>query len=209
MAISLGKLPWYGQIGAFVLLAMGGVGAFYYYYEMGAQAEMKARSKQLATLRSDIEKGLATAKKLPEFRAEVEELEARLTNLRAVLPEEKDVADLLRKLQTLAAQSQLTITAFKPASVVTKELHAEWPISIEVHGTYHNLASFFDQLGKFTRIVNITGLDVKTRAKQESNSTISATCVATTFVLLDTPTPAPAKPEKNGPRGSKPAKKVA
>lgn len=195
MARSLSKLPWYAQLGVFVAIAAAGVGAFYYYYEMPMRAEMEVRETQLKALRADIDKGLATAKKLPEFRAQVEELEARLSNLRAVLPEEKDVADLLRRMQALAAQSSLTITSFKPSPVVTKQLHAEWPINLEVHGTYHNLAIFFDRLSKFARIVNITGLDVKGRDK-DPNSTIVASCVATTFVLLDKPAPAPAAPGK-------------
>src|ERR1043165_7334570 len=107
MDISLTKLPWYAQIGAFVSLAGAGCGAFYYYYEMGAQADMKARQQQLTALRADIAKGVNTAKKLPEFRAQVSELEGRLANLRAVLPEEKDAADLLRRMQTVAMQSNL------------------------------------------------------------------------------------------------------
>ena len=44
---------------------------------------------------------------------------------------------------------------------MTKQLHAEWPITLQLQGTYHNLAAFFDRVGKFTRIVNISGLDVK------------------------------------------------
>ena len=116
---------------------------------------------QLTALRHDIANGQATAKKLPEFRAQVDDLEARLGNLRAVLPEEKDAADLLRRMQTVATQSNLTIKSFKPAPTVTKQLHAEWPIALELDGTYHNLAIFFDRIGKFTRIVNITGLDVR------------------------------------------------
>jgi len=106
-----------------------------------------------------------------------------------VLPEEKDAADLLRRMQTVAAQSNLTIKSFKPAPPVTKQLHAEWPITLELDGTYHNLAIFFDRVGKFTRIVNISGLDVKGKEKPENNSTITASCVATTFVLLDKPVP--------------------
>ena len=89
------------------------------------------------------------------------QLEQRLENLKQVLPEEKDAADLLRQMQTVATQSDLTIKSFKPAPVVTKQLHAEWPISLELEGSYHNLASFFDRVGKFTRIVNITGVGVK------------------------------------------------
>lgn len=190
MDISLTKLPWYAQLGAFVLLGVAGVGAFYYYYEVPTRAEMQAREQQLRSLRSDIEKGQATARKLPEFKAEVESLQVRLANLRAVLPEEKDAADLLRRMQTVATQSNLTITSFKPAPVATKQLHAEWPINLELSGTYHNLAVFFDRVGRFTQIVNITGMTLRGRDKTDQNATITATCVATTFVLLDKPSPA-------------------
>ena len=79
------------------------------------------------------------------------DLEGRLANLKAVLPEEKDAADLLRRMQTVAAQSNLEIKSFKPNPTVTKTLHAEWPITLELAGTYHNLAIFFDRVGKFTR----------------------------------------------------------
>ena len=202
MELTLTKLPWYAQVGAFIVLAVAGCGLFYYYYEEPIRADMASRRIQLDSLRADITKGLLTAKKLPEFKQQVGDLEARLANLKAILPEEKDAADLLNRMQTVAAQSNMTIKGFKPSPTVTKTLHAEWPITLELDGTYHNLAIFFDRVGKFTRIVNISGLDVKGREKPESNSTISATCIATTFVLLDKPaaakaaTPAAAAPAK-------------
>jgi type IV pilus assembly protein PilO len=194
MQLTLTKLPWYAQVGAFVALAAGGCGMFYYYYEQPARTDMTSRQSQLTALGADIAKGLTTAKKLPEFRQQVTDLESRLANLKAILPEEKDAADLLNRMQTVAVQSNMTIKGFKPAPTVTKALHAEWPITLELDGTYHNLATFFDRVGKFTRIVNISGLDVKGRDKPGSSSTISATCVATTFVLLEKPAPAVAKP---------------
>src|SRR5262249_34525881 len=143
MELSLTKLPWYAQVGAFVTLAAAGCGVFYYYYEMPVQADLQARQQQLVALRADITKGLSTAKKLPEFRSQVTEREGRLENLRAVLPEEKDAADLLNRMQVVASQSNLTIKSFKPGATVTKQLHAEWPITLELEGTYHNLATFF------------------------------------------------------------------
>jgi len=202
MELTLTKLPWYAQVGAFVTLALVGCGIFFYYYEMPARADMSSREAQLTALRGDINKGLNTAKKLPEFRAQVTDLEGRLANLKQILPEEKDAADLLNRMQTVAVQSNMTIKGFKPNPTVTKQLHAEWPITLELEGTYHNLAIFFDRVGKFTRIVNISGLDVKGRDRSEANNTITATCVATTFVLLDKPGAAPAKP---GGRGAPPA----
>jgi type IV pilus assembly protein PilO len=203
MDISLAKLPWYAQIGAFVVLAVGGAGAFYYYYEMPTRADIESRQGQLASLQKDIRVGVETAKKLPEFRAQVDDLELRLNSLRAVLPEEKDAADLLRNLQNVATQSNLKINTFRPAASVTQQLHAEWPINLELEGTYHNLATFFDRVGKFTRIVNITNLNVRGsdsggRARVDPGNTISATCVATTFVLLDKPAPAKAAARGRG-----------
>src|ERR1700730_8455203 len=134
MNISLTKLPWYGQIGAFAVLACGGIGAFIYYYDMPARADIGIRQEQLVVLRRDITRGLNTAKKLSEFQKEVAQLEGRLAALRAVLPEEKDAADLLRRMQTVAAQSNLTIKSFKPAPTITKQLHAEWPINLALDG---------------------------------------------------------------------------
>jgi type IV pilus assembly protein PilO len=202
MELTLTKLPWYAQVGAFVALAVTGCGIFYYYYEMPVKADMVARQTQLVSLHADVNKGLATAKKLPEFRSQVTELEGRLANLRAVLPEEKDAADLLRRMQTVATQSSLEIKGFKPQPTITKQLHAEWPITLELDGTYHNLALFFDRVGKFTRIVNVSGLDVKGNDKPDANSTITATCTATTFVLLEKPNTAPQRGGRPGGPGA-------
>src|SRR3984893_6066929 len=184
MELSLNKLPWYGQVGLFVALALTVTGLFYYFYAMPAQEEMKGRRDQLAPLRADITKGSTTANQLGAFKSQVHELEGRLESLRAVLPEQKDVADLLRRIQILATQSNLVIRGFKPSPVVTKQLHVEWPIALQLDGTYHNLGMFFDHVSKFSRIINISNVDIKAKDKPEPNSTISADCAATTFELL-------------------------
>ena len=74
MELSLTKLPWYAQVGAFVALGVGACGAFYYYYEMPAQADLTSRRTQLVGLRADITKGVTTAKQLPAFETEVKQM---------------------------------------------------------------------------------------------------------------------------------------
>jgi len=197
LELNLNKLPWYGQVALFVALSLAGVGVFYQFYVVPANAETAVREQQLQALNADITKGMMTATKLGEFKAQVSDLEARLENLRAVLPEQKDVADLLRRIQTLATQSNLTIRGFKPAPTVTRQLHAEWPITLLLDGTYHNLGLFFDRVSKFSRIINVNNITIRAKEKPEPNSTISAECVATTFVLLETkPAAAPATAAK-------------
>ena len=189
MEISLTKLPWYAQVGAFVALASAACGAFYYYYEMPARADMavarRAAEGAARRHRQGPRDGEASCRS-SAARSPISK--ARLDNLKAVLPEEKDAADLLRRMQTVATQSNLTIKSFKPAPTVTKQLHAEWPIKLELDGTYHNLAMFFDRVGKFTRIVNISGARREGQGQARAERARSRRrCVATTFVLLDKP----------------------
>ena len=194
--LSLNKLPWYGQVVLFTVLGLAGVGAFYYLYAMPMRAEMAAREQRLAGLRTDINKGMATATKLAEFRAQVADLEAQLERLKPVLPEEKDVADLLRRIQTLATQSNLSIKGFKPMATATKQLHVEWPIALQLDGTYHNLGMFFDRISKFSRIINVGNIDIRAKDKPDANSTMTVDCTATTFVLLEQKAPAAAAAAK-------------
>ena len=199
MDLSLNKLPWYAQLGLFVALAAAGVAAFYYLHAVPAEQALAVQRQRLAALRVDISQGMSIARQLPQFRAQVSDLQTRLDGLKAILPEEKDFGDLLRSLQTLAVQSNLTIKVFKPAPVVTKELHAEWPINIELEGTYHNLGLFFDRISRFSRIINIGNIAVKAKDKPDQNTSISVACVATTFVLLDAAKAAPASPKPGAP----------
>lgn len=199
-SLQMDKLPWWGQLVVFALISVAGVGAYYYLYEWPQREALKARQAELTAIQTRIATGLETARKLPEFRAQVGDLEARLESLKAILPEEKDVADLLRRIQTMAAQSNLTIRTFRPQAIAQRELHAEWPIGLELEGTYHNLGRFLDRISKFPRIINVGGISMTGATAPTPAATVHVSCTATTFVLTDrdpeTGSPAPAVPAR-------------
>jgi type IV pilus assembly protein PilO len=187
MDLSLSKLPWYWQIGAFVMVSGLAVFGFWYFYVSEVQTDIEMRQTRLTSLRADVAKGVATAKQLPQFQAQVKELEGRLENLRQVLPEEKDVADILRRIQSLATKSNLAIQRFQPGKVVQQKLYAEIPYKLQAEGTFHNLGAFFDQISKFPRIINVGEISIRAKEPVEPGRTITAECVATTFVLQEGP----------------------
>ena len=122
---------------------------------------------QLAGLRAEIDRGHAAERRLPEFRRELASLEAQMSRLRAVLPDERDVADLLRRVQGMATQSSLTILGFTPQAVAKKDAYVEWPIGLKLEGTYHDLGGFLERVSKFPRIINVG--DLKVKALDKSN----------------------------------------
>jgi type IV pilus assembly protein PilO len=205
MNLSLSKLPWYGQLGAFFALSLAGAGVFWNFYVKPAQESLAQRQAQLDTLRADIKRGIETAQRLPEFRRQVADLEAQLERLRPVLPTEKDVAELLRRIQAMATQSNLTIRGFAPQAVATRTMYAEWPIGLQIEGTYHNLGNFLERVSKFDRIINVNGIHIKAKADGGPGDSITADCTATTFVLIE-PKAAPAAPAGPAAPGAAPPK---
>ena len=189
VSTSLAKLPWYGQVGVFVALSLVLGGVFYYYVETPAQTAMETKQTELTAIQSRVTLGQTKARQLPEFRKQVSELEVRMEVLKPILPSERDAGDLLRRVQTLAVQSNLTILGFRPQAITVAEIHAEWPISLQLEGSYHNFGAFLDRVSKFPRIINIGNMALTENPTPTAGSSMRMGVTATTFVLME-PTPA-------------------
>ena len=187
MELGLNKLPWYAQVGAFLLVGILALGAFWNWYVRPRNDVRAEKQVELERKRAEVEQAERDNIALEEFRAEVDDLNNRLEALSAVLPEQEEVSALMRQLDIFALQSNLTLRAFRPQAAVTREMHSEWPYRLELDGTFHNLGTFFDRISKFPRIINISDVVIRAKEPPELNLTITAECTATTFVLLDPP----------------------
>lgn len=187
MELGLNRLPWYGQVGVFLVVSVALFVVFRIYY-VGPQLEVQAeRQVELDGKRAEVAQARQDAIELAAFQVEVDDLNNRLDALSAVLPEQQEVSQLLRRLTIFANDSNLTIRAFRPQATVAREMHSEWPIRLELDGTYHNLGIFFDRISKFARIINVSDVVIRAKEPPELNLTIAAECTATTFVLIDPP----------------------
>jgi type IV pilus assembly protein PilO len=191
---ALTRMSLAGQLGVSLFLALLIGGLFWWQYLSPAMDEEREKTTRLEGLEREIRALEVTANKLAEFQREVALLEAKLETLKRILPPEKETPDLMRKVQSLASQSSLLIKTFTPGQTVSKEFYQEWPINMSVEGNYHNLGIFFDRVGRLSRLVNIGNIKISSRNDQTVSNTITASCVATTFVYVETPTPAPGAP---------------
>jgi len=199
----LTKLPLAGQLGVSAVIAALLCGGFYYFWYADAVATQKKQEARLAELQKQIRALEATANKLPEFQREVQALEARLETLKRILPPEKEMPDLMRRVQYLAAQSSLNIKKFNPTAVAQKDFYVEVPVTLDVEGTYHNLGAFLDRVSRMSRLVNVGNVKIKAQNKPTISSTISASAVAMTYVYKDAPPPVQAQKGKRPSPGAK------
>jgi len=195
----LSRLPLAGQLGVSILIALLICGGFYYFWWATAVETEKKHNATLKTLQDQIRALEATANKLPEFQREVQALEARLETLKRILPPEKEMPDLMRRVQYLAAQSSLSIRKFNPAAAAQKDFYLEVPVNLDVEGTYHNLGAFLDRISRMSRLVNVGTVKIKAQQRPTINNTIAASAVATTYVYQDQPPPTTQKGKRPTP----------
>jgi type IV pilus assembly protein PilO len=181
----LSRLPLAGQLGVSVLIAVLLCGGFYYFWYADALETEKKQQAKLTELQKQIVALEATANKLPEFQREVQALEARLETLKRILPPEKEMPDLMRRVQYLAAQSSLRVAKFTPAPPKQNDFYQEIPINLDLEGTYHNFGAFLDRISRMSRLINVGDLKIKANTQPTINSTVSVTATATTYVYQD------------------------
>ena len=148
-----------------------------------AREELSTRAARVTMLQGEVARAQATADKLAVAERDVRALEIALKQTTAVLPDEKDPQDVLRNLHELASETTLDLSSFTPKAIAVKTQYSEWPIQIGLEGGYHDLGRFFDRVATMSRLMSVSDLNIKVNAKPNSRSTITATCVATTFVF--------------------------
>lgn len=141
-----------------------------------------AEQKRLA---ADLAYKTGIANDLNRFRHEREVLEQRLNEALAELPEDKKIEDILQAFQDRAQKSGLEIVSIEPKEQQPEGFYARVPISMQVSGTFHEVATFFDALGHMRRIVNVGNIALDSPKDTGGKVVLSGKFTATTFMFLD------------------------
>jgi len=185
--MNLKSLPFWGQLLVAIVFAVGIVLVGYKVWpgftEMQTQTE--AKQSQLSDLERESRQGQAIEAKLPEFEAEIAGLQAKLNDLLLILPSEPEAGELLRWVKNLADQSNLDLRVWAPGELKKVEFYKEYPVSMNIEGTYHDLGMFFDRISKYSRIINVNGVDIGRLGRIDPTKTIKSSFTATTFVYDD------------------------
>lgn len=169
------------------VLAALGCGALYIYLIKPMRADVEAADAQILELEQQVAMSAAVQAQLPEVQEELRQARERFRALQSVLPTSKETAEVVRRVQQLAIESNLHLKSFTPQQTIQNEFYEDWPILLSVEGTFDALGVFAEKVGAFSRIINIDNLTVRPVDVDSSNrsKTIAATCTATTYVFQE------------------------
>ena len=175
-----------------VLLAGGALGVYFsthlvpWTFPSGSEkiADLKSQYEQKS---AELARARASVADLPRFEAEYEQLHQRWEMASELLPTERQLPTLLRKITLAGQQTGITFTMFRPGPVQPSDYHTEMPIQVSVSGDYHSVGSFLAELANMRRIVTVSNLKLTSNSKNDGTGSTVAEFTASAYSLNTTP----------------------
>lgn len=185
------------------LLAGGALGVYFFSHLLpwtfpkGSEhiAELKGQYEQKS---AELARARASVADLPRFEAEYEQLHQRWELASELLPTDRQLPTLLRKITLAGQQTGVTFTMFRPAGMKPSDYHTEMPINVSVSGDYHSVGSFLAELSNMRRIVTVSNLKLTTNQRNDGAGSTVAEFTASAYSLNTAPAPAAATTTKKG-----------
>jgi Tfp pilus assembly protein PilO len=175
--MKLGKLPtlpWYLRLVAFLLVGGAMYAGFSYFVTSGTRKDTKSMEEEIARLRPLNAQAQIVSQNLNNFKATYKAREEEYAELKALLPEQRELTMVLQGIQDRARSNGLVLSRFNPKEDVQQDNYSGKKIEVNVVSGFAGLRAFFEQLAHYQRIVSITNFELKQLEKQTSNKTVEA-----------------------------------
>lgn len=172
---NMNSLPWYLRLGIFAVIALSVYGGFWYLVTKGTRKETRDLQEQISVLQKANAEAQIASQRLNEFRTAYKNKQEELEELRALLPEQRELTKVLEGIQDRARASGLSLRKFVPnKDDVQQDFYSGKKIDVSVQSSFAGLRSFFDKMAQYQRIVSISNFEVKQMEKQAPSKTVEA-----------------------------------
>ena len=193
-------LSWYLQL--LILVVIAGLLFFgeRYFVTDATRAETAQINEQVVQLQAKNQAAQIATQRINEFRSLYASKMQEYDELKVLLPEQREITNVLQGLQDTAGSSQLTVMRFAPREDSTQDGIMAKPVEVEVDSNFNSLRAFFDAMAKLPRIVSVTDFKINQLEKQSSDKTLHAQFLLTAYYaspedLANFGKPQPCKPD--------------
>ena len=179
---SLTDQPWYVHAALFGAAALVIYAGFWFAVTRGVRASATEAEAEVAKLKSANAKAQAAAQRIGEVRAAYARVQADYAELVALLPEQRELTNVLAGLQD-RAKGGLSVRRFTPKDDYLEDFYAGKPIEVEVSGSYNKLGGFFAQMAAYQRIVSISDFRIMQSPQQHAGSTVEGQFLLTAYYV--------------------------
>ena len=177
----------------------------WYFVTSETRAEVTALNDQISQLAAKNETARVATQRINEFRALYASKAEEYEELKVLLPEQREITNVLQGLQDTANGSRMMVMRFAPREDTQQDAIMAKPVEIEVDSNFNNLQAFFGSMAKLPRIVSITDFKINQLDKQTDLKTLHAQFLLTAYYAAPTDLNGKPIPAAPGTPGAAPA----
>ena len=162
---NIGNAPVSVRVGVIATLCTLIIGAGLWFDTQNQLVELEDHQIKEIALKEEFKVKALRAAKLELYKEQLAEMNATFGALLRQLPEKTDVESLLVDVSQTGLASGLEVNKFKPSDEEKKGFYAELPITLEVIGSFHQMATFISGIAALPRIVTISDMKLEPVAK--------------------------------------------
>ena len=164
-------------VGTFVVI----IGVGIYFVHLPKLETKSTIEREIEGINRNLTVARRTASRLPRLKKEMAAAEIEYKTVMAALPEKKEIPTLLTSVSACGTEAGLDVLLFQPGGEHAKNFYAEIPVSINVQGSYNDIANFFDRVASLNRIVNVHNVTINPAKDQKLN----VSCTAVTYRFIE------------------------
>jgi type IV pilus assembly protein PilO len=193
------NLQWHFQLILLVGISAAVYFGVWYFFTSVTREEVRVKNEEIAKLEVQNNAARVATQRINEFRALYATKMVEYEELKVLLPEQREITNVLQGLQDNARDSRMIVMRFSPRDDIQQDVIMAKPVEIEVDSNFNNLRAFFDKMAKLPRIVSVSDFNLNQLEKQTAEKTIHARFLLTAYYadpeMMNKP-PAQAKPGK-------------
>jgi type IV pilus assembly protein PilO len=199
MTEKIKNLQWHFQLLLLVGIATLLYLTVWYFITSETRAEVQTLNEQVAQLQAKNEAARIATQRINEFRALYASKAMEYEELKVLLPEQREITNVLQGLQDNANESRMIVMRFSPRDDTQQDSIMAKPVEVEVDSNFTNLQAFFEKMAKLPRIVSISNFKINQLEKQTAEKTLHAQFMLTAYyadpeALAPKPVPVPGQP---------------
>jgi Tfp pilus assembly protein PilO len=180
---NLHEMPWYYRLAIFVGVATALYAGFWYFMTKGMHEEVVQLQQEVEGLRQKNATAQVDSQRLANFKALYQDKQQEYDDLKALLPEQRELTNVLQGIQDRAHNARLVLKSFSPKDDFQEDFYNGKKISVGVTSSFGSLREFFEQMARYQRIVSISNFEIKQLDKQTDGKTVDATFELTAYYV--------------------------
>ncbi|MBY0399957.1 type 4a pilus biogenesis protein PilO [Myxococcota bacterium] len=181
----LGKVPKTVRLAVVSAFLVAMAVAYWHFFFAPIQTQTGQLVAKAQELQRNLNNARAVAANIPAVEEEIAGMETDLELALKQLPNRKQFEDLLQDISTAGKKVGVAIKSIERDTEVPRDFYAEVPFQLEIEGTYHDLARFFEMVASLPRIVNIGSLEIQVSKETETETRLKVAGRARTYRFLN------------------------